>query len=303
MGTSSSTAYENRYSNVIHFPTPNVKERHSRALYINIPISHEHIEKLLGFNCIPDKYNDICWISIVVDDLDRLEIYGPLSGHFYYSGLCGWMCKTNLLVKRSVPDFNGSSWNVSGYQILTLDFESGIGGLIKSLGAKATQKIPTYLSRFITTVGKSGQSSNSILNDKDSYRCNMDDLERLNLISVKGKFDKNVSKEMRKFMSFVVNRPHKFLKQVGNDVVLYHEPLHNNWHVSTAYSPEIGTGAEFNHEDCLLIDIEELSLPILNRFKNDGINYDLIQHIDFNKCICFIQPQYILIDHQNVILK
>ena len=155
MGTSNSTSYENGNGNANHFPTPNVKEKHSRALYINIPISHEYIEKLLGSNCIPDKYNDMCWISIVIDDLDMLEIYGPISGHYYNSGLYGWMCKTNLLVNRMVPDFNGSTWSVSGYQILTLDFESGIGGSIKAMGAKATQKIPTYLTKFITTVGKS----------------------------------------------------------------------------------------------------------------------------------------------------
>ena len=155
-------------------PTPNVKEHHGRALYINVPIPLEEALKLCLPPVVPDTFHGSAWLSIVVDDLDSLQ--ARMMGGWMPTGMSGWMTKVNLLV--ACPESKAQEWTsdaasqeagatateakttddagptdedegenknentpmIHAYQILSLHFEDNWGGVVKVQGARATQK-------------------------------------------------------------------------------------------------------------------------------------------------------------------
>ena len=155
-------------------PTPNVKEHHGRALYINVPIPLEEALKLCLPPVVPDTFHGSAWLSIVVDDLDSLQ--ARMMGGWMPTGMSGWMTKVNLLV--ACPESKAQEWTsdaasqeagatateakttddagptdedegenknentpmIHAYQILSLHFEGNWGGVVKVQGARATQK-------------------------------------------------------------------------------------------------------------------------------------------------------------------
>ena len=61
MGTSSSS------------PAPQVRERHVRALYINVPVDPSVLQRWVHSPVELDLHAGRAWVSIVVDDLFKLE--------------------------------------------------------------------------------------------------------------------------------------------------------------------------------------------------------------------------------------
>lgn len=288
-------------------PTPNVRERHSKALYVNVPVSMEQVKENLPLlpPCEADTFNGKCWISIVIDDLDSLESWTGVG--FMPTGMQGWMCKVNLLVKHAslIP-----GETVHAYQILTLDFENNWGGVLKVLGAKATQGIPTFSSSFASTFGKSGStfdapiihgaeysvimqslSSSSSSSGRGSSISNSNNTEDESfpapLVSIRGRLCcEEIPEEVQSFMKFVVDRPHKLLAYKGSQL---------------AYSKESGVGSHCTSQGCVTVvpndgDKEAIVLHVLNR-----VNIDT-NSIDRSAVICFIQPYYTIVDHKNSFL-
>ena len=277
-------------SNSSFKPEINVRERHIHAVYINIPLSKFQLESFTLSPCECDVFDDSSWISIVIDDLDTLEAH--FAGRFIDVSniMRGWMCKLNLLVKCPVPTQNSTNnqlENVSGYQIVALDFEEGTGGSIKRFGALQTQIIPTELSSFHMSSGISGSAINYSLQTGETYSAEIiNPNTNAHLVKLVGKLNSNLSPEQLNFTKFVINRPHKLLYQnFGTD------------QGKLAYSPEIGDGANFEWNNCVWIDPEHLELPILNRL-SERFN----ETLDISKIRCFIQPSYTLVDHHNTIL-
>jgi hypothetical protein len=272
-------------------PAPNVRERHSRALYINLPLNKSFVECFTLSPCECDEYNGSCWLSIVIDDLDTLEAYFGGSFVDVSSSMRGWMCKLNLLVKSLVPtpDSNASQV-VSGYQILSLDFEKGWGGEMKKLGAIYTQAVPTLTSEFIVSSGKSGSTFSSDLSHGTPYSAAMiNPKDSSPLVNICGKLNAVLSSEQLEFANFVVNRPHKFLHQHSGTKK-----------AGMAYSPELGDGSEFDAHGCVWLDVEQISLPILMRL-DERISETI--HQQLSEARCFIQPSYTLVDHHNTSLS
>ena len=78
-----------------------VRERHVRALYVNIPVPQEWLRARLIPPAVPDVYDGKAWISVVVDDLFWLQ--APMGGGFMtVPGMNGWMMKVNALVRCPV---------------------------------------------------------------------------------------------------------------------------------------------------------------------------------------------------------
>jgi hypothetical protein len=274
-------------------PSPNVRERHSRALYINIPIDKSFVECFTLLPCECDTYHNSAWLSIIIDDLDTLESH--IGGGIFLNvsnQMRGWMCKVNLLVKGPVPIPNTSFDTqevVSGYQILFLDFEEGWGGDIKRLGAIYTQAVPTTTSQFLVSSGPSGASIEYDLNHEEKYSAEMiNPKDSSPLVVISGKLNSNLSPEQLEFAKFVINRPHKFLHQN------YGTPK-----AALAYSPEIGEGAQFESHNCVWLEAEHINLPILSRL-DERISEMVRQNLAEVKC--FIQPSYTLVDHHNTAL-
>jgi hypothetical protein len=136
---------------------PNVRERHTRALFINIPISKDIATSLVIDPIQPDFFRESYWLSIVIDDLDRLEAALGM-GVFVSTFMNGWLMKVNLLVRgpglvhdnnQETTDQSNTQYQVRtdagtqvpAYQILTIDFQKndggcGLGRFVKELGAK-----------------------------------------------------------------------------------------------------------------------------------------------------------------------
>ena len=260
-------------------PSPNVRERHSKAIYINVPVRRADIAHLILPPCEPDEFDGSCWLSVVVDDLDTLESW--VLGRFVPTGLKGWMCKLNLLVKCPILDTAGHSKMVKGYQILTLDFENVWGSRLKVWGARSTQGIPSESAQFDCSFGPSGQSFDAPMADGSDVRVDMVD-GKCHLISLIGKIKSNMTDASKLFASFVVDRPHKFLAFERTTLV---------------YSPESGHGSEVPVDGIAMISVENAALLILNRI---GI---VDEAFDSEKIVAFVQPYYIIVDHKNTSIK
>jgi hypothetical protein len=86
-----------------------VRERHVRALYVNVPVPVAWLQAQLVSPAVPDVFDDKAWVSIVVDDLFKIE--APMGrGFLTMGGMNGWMMKCNALVKSPVAP--GVSWRI-----------------------------------------------------------------------------------------------------------------------------------------------------------------------------------------------
>lgn len=243
--------------------------------------------------CVVDKFDDKCWITVLIDDLDSLEAHCA-GGVFLPTAMSGWMMKVNILVKCRVPTWDPDCMTVdnadvvSGYQILSVDFEQGLGGCVKSLGARLTQRVPSTTVKFEMSSGVSGRAINSELKDGMEYFAKVLDENGGKLLELEGTLiaDETKTTSSQPFFDFIINRPNKFLYQ-RNDNRL-------------AYSPEIGEGADFPSSGCALVDVSRLAAPMLDSLL--GSNDDENKKIRLDEAICFVQPYYILVDHHNTII-
>ena len=209
---------------------PQVRELHLHALYINIPIPPQTLldAGIVVSPITPCLFNNTAWISIVIDDLSKLET--PMgSGFMTVPGMNGWMMKINVLVdcpsppppslqtKEKKADKETQTTTMHGYQIITLDFEQTIGlsSRIKKKGAETTQKIDTYQSHFQIDVTHKKYNPASIV-EGTLYEAHVVSKDSSPLVSVtNAKMIPMVNQEELNFVHFVVNRPHKFLLQKG----------------------------------------------------------------------------------------
>lgn len=269
------------------------------------------LEKLMISPCVVDKFDDKCWISVLIDDLDSLEAYCG-GGMFLPTAMSGWMMKVNVLVKCPVPNWDASEGSdnisrannvslVSGYQILSVDFEQGLGGGVKSLGARLTQRVPSTTLKFEMSSGVSGRAIKSELKDGLEYSAKVfNNKSGENLIDLEGTLITDAAKTLssQPFIDFIINRPNKFLLQRNND---------DN---RLAYSPEIGDGADFPSTGCALVDVHRLAAPVADMLLGLGLSDDngngngnKTMKLRLDEAICFVQPYYILVDHHNTIIS
>ena len=283
--------------------SPNVKERHSRAFYINIPIAMEHKESLMKLTmepCILDTHGGKYWLSILVDDLDILQSY--ILGGFVSTGMLGWMCKFNLLVRCPVTLPNNQpdhKEEVSGYQIMTLDFENNYSGYVKVLGSRATQCVPTFHTQFNVLIGdKEITSGYSIDTSLESGTIISAKMSSTSTLSIKGTYDNSVKDTvLLDLYKFITNRPHKFLVQYGDD-------SDKSVNKTLMYSPEIGEGAEYPFENCVPVVVQPENLDIKQVLvRIADIIPDIHTIVDPSQIVCFVQPSYTLVDHHNTKLS
>ena len=263
---------------------PNVRERHSRALYVNVPIAKDAAAKLLApssrVRVDARSGSGRAWLSFVIDDLDSLEAW--TGAGFLPTPLSGWMMKSNLLVEAN-PD--GKEW-LPAYQILNLDFENSLGGRIKVAGARSTQRIPSNLATFRMSDGASGKSHLLNLNEGAVYEAEVlasSGIEGGRLLAhIAGRLAP-LSAEEQVFASFVASRPHKILSQdMGKAAV---------------YAPEVGEGASFTAEGMVKVEPAVLELEgLLGRGSLHDIQPD---SLDFSNAVVLLQPEYTLLDHTN----
>jgi len=277
-------------------PGPQVRERHVRALYINIPVRPDVLRSMLLPPAEPDIFNDSAWISVVVDDLFKFE--APVGPAFMaVPFMNSWMMKVNALIKCAP---HPEAEVLHGYQILSLDFEQtrGLSGWIKKQGARATQKIPSRLARFAVSSGASGSTATSAMDDGTCYSSVVTSTaaesdgagQDCALVQVQGKLAPlNVAAgevTSADFVDFVVNRPHKFLAQrsgTSEDSQL----AFASWR----------EGYDCSSTGCMRVVLEEISLPVLSRLGEEvgrEMDADLA-----NRAVCFLQPEYSLVDCKN----
>ena len=191
-----------------------VRERHLRALYINIPIEPAAMQALLLPPAAPHVHAAKAWLSIVLDDLFKLE--SPLGPCCFMPvpGMNGWMMKVNALVE--CPPSTGAE-ALRGYQILTLDFEQTRGptSWVKVKGAQATQMVPTQRARFSTSAGLTGCTESSPMTAGTACSAEVASAEGEALVKLSGRLAP-LDDESRALCEFVVGHPHKFLAQQGS---------------------------------------------------------------------------------------
>jgi hypothetical protein len=153
-----------------------------------------------------DIYNGSAWLSIVIDNLDKLEYHTPLG--YINTFTKGWMTKVNLLVANKKT-------KEKGYMITSIDFENNISGYIRSKGAVLTQKIPSTVCNYNVT--KTDRLSVVYDCDEDQTSLSFQDAEMNDDIDVD-------------FTKFVANRFTKFLYQTQKTV---------------QQASELGEGADF----------------------------------------------------------
>eukprot|EP00040_Diaphanoeca_grandis_P001509 m.18711 g.18711 ORF g.18711 m.18711 type:complete len:299 (-) comp12170_c0_seq1:133-1029(-) len=296
MGASSSSR-----SPTAKAPAPNVKERHLRALYINIPIPVTTLAKLLTAPAVPDVHNGSAWISICVDDLYYLKL-PVLGGWMSVPGMNGWMIKVNALVKCPVAP---GEEPISGYQILTLDFERTWGptAKLKRNGAMDTQKIPTTLADFDMSSGKSGNTPASSMDVDTPYSASVtctteDSATAMELISITGRLSPLVDSELdtasiygplADLCAFVVGRTTKYLAQQKFDASLDRVLAYATWQQPSSCE---STG-------CVRVITDSIALPILDRVAH---NLGLTSANLTKQAICFLQPEYNIIDVENTVV-
>lgn len=251
-------------AHVFASPQPNVRERHTGALYISVPVSEADVAALLTPPLVPDTYGGHAWASLLVDDLDKLEYYVPRVG-FVNTHTSGWMDKLNLFVRDPAT-------GQRGYLITTIDFESGFTGFIRSKGAIATQKIPSSTGAYAVTQNATSVTASVRLDDAPKTHLQLS----ATLLPLETRDDN--------FVNFVTNRTTKYLQQFGGTVQC---------------SLELGPGAQFsNNGTRVLAEDAQVSWSFLDRLKLRTIG-------GWSPCqarTCFLQPQYILVDHHNTVL-
>jgi hypothetical protein len=273
---------------------------------------------LLHPPAVPSLYNGSAWVSIVVDDLFKLE--APVPGGFLkVPGMNGWMMKLNALVTCPAREPNQPA--LEGYQIITLDFEAtrGPSGWIKQQGALSTQKVPSCLSLFEVSSGPSGATTESSMAPGTSYSAAVKsvgreavdgvDSEAQGLLLLRGTLAALESEDEQSFCDFVVNRPHKFLLQ--------QQPQRGK---SLEAQSQEGQSrqqqlvfASWRSSDCSSTGCmrvvpgpraikggvsKDLLLPILRR----RLSAELIAHMHLDEAFCFLQPEYSMIDCKNTLV-
>jgi len=239
----------------------NVRERHDTAIYINIPVNASSIT--LPPPLVFDIYKNSAWMSILIDNLDKLEYYTPFG--FIDTHTTGWLTKINLLV-------SDSNNNVPGYLMTSIDFQDNVSGYIRSAGAIVDQQVPSHVCSYNNNI-----QPTSLVVD---YQCSpefgfvkgtavIDPLPTQNPL-----YDES-------FIAFVANRTTKYLHQFNGDVM-------------QAY--EIGPGAFFSLDG--VQTFSSASFASSSPLTRLGINIDPSYQI-CSSSLCFIQPYYILVDHKN----
>lgn len=161
---------------------------------------------------VPHVHDGKAWLSIVLDDLFKLESpFGPCC-FLPVPGMNGWMMKVNALV--ACPPRPGAEL-LCGYQILTLDFEQtrGPSSWVKTMGARATQMVPTQRARFSMSAGATGctESSSMATGTACSAEVTSADGREL-LVKLNGRLVP-LDDKSRALCEFVVGHPTKFLAQ------------------------------------------------------------------------------------------
>ncbi|GMH62016.1 hypothetical protein TL16_g03391 [Triparma laevis f. inornata] len=217
------------------------------------------------------------FLVVVIDDLYSIKSYVGLGySAFLPVPLTGWMTKLNLLMDCPTP----TTASAAGYQILSLDFESGARGSVKRLGALATQKIPSYCSSFTMSRGKAGTTLKKTLDDGDKFTATF---RRHNsvMVDVKGTLA-SPSESEASFVKWVVERPHKFLLQKNGDL---------------AWSPW-GDGWKSDFSGCKKLVLEDGSS--LEKLVESYVKCDeVFRACDFGNLFCFVQPSYEMVDCVN----
>lgn len=260
-------------------PSPQVRERHENAIYINIPISPSEIAPLLQPPAQPDIYNGSAWLSIVIDALYSIE--SPFCGSWIKPpGMQKkYMMKVNVLVKAPLPTGGPP---VSGYQIVYLSFEQSFGGRIMRLGSLATQKVQTTLMKPVISLGEMGTNRKHRdykMGEGDQYSAKLvgNNIQNI-LVDIKGVVTEPLIKDSE-FYKFVVERGVKYLAQGA-----------------TLVGSAWAEGYESSAENVLGLKINSLNLPILKKILNDcNISDGYIQE----KAIVFYQKFYAMIDCVN----
>lgn len=201
-------------------------------------------------------------------------------------GMNGWMMKLNALVRCPLGPQDKP---VPGYQILTLDFESGLGGWFKKLGAKATQRVPSALSKFEVSCGRIGRTAASRMDSEEPYFAAVS-LRATDecLVDVGGRLAWIRQQEDQELCRFVMERPHKFLAQG--------QPLDR---VAYASWRDFDCSAK----GCMQVVVSQLKLPILDRLAATLDGAELISKDRlFKDAVCFLQPEYTMTDCKNTLV-
>ena len=288
-------------------PAAQVRERHVRAMYINVPVDPSKLQAILLPPAVPHLYKGNAWVSVVLDDLFLLET--PIaSGFMTVPGMNGWMMKINALVQCTTTE---GGEPLCGYQILSLDFEATAGpsSWVKKQGALSTQMIPTSLAHFTMSAGESGSTDTHVMKVGTTYTAEVCSTaaesssgERRPLISAAGELAE-LSEEGQRFAEFVVGRPHKFLAQQISRGALEVVPAGGT---DSADAPirqlafaSWREGYDCTASGCMALTLDTLSLPVLNeRLGALGLGTDDQK----SRAVCFLQPEYSMVDVKNTIL-
>lgn len=209
----------------------------------------------------------------------------------------GYQCKVNLLVKRK-----GMGDSTKGYQIRTIDFCSSQPA--KIWGCKLSQQVPTFGSEFLAhgfdSLSESSRKVSVRVKTISSIFFSGDggtDCTVSGLVS-----DKEPTQEERALMEFIATRPYKYLKQNnGNMTVgLAHDNhlKHHNYGIPRSHSKIDGCRLFLLDDDTGIRQLLSNRLPgvviaPLNK-------YDGSSPIDSKCMFCFYQPEYNILDHNNI---
>jgi len=169
-----------------------IRELHTDVLYLNVPIPESSLAQRIGHPLVPDVFNGSAWVSVVID-YATFELNIPMLG-FVKVPMEGYQHKVNFLVKDTTN-------NVSGYLIARIEFEKGIFGFAKSIGAILTQGVPSTVNRY--NVLKEKNESGSVYSWQGSIGDNNKHI-RINTTV------ESLEKEHTSFYQFVTDRPFKY---------------------------------------------------------------------------------------------
>jgi len=284
-------------------PAAQVRERHLRALYINVPVPVAELQALLTPPARPQVHAGSGWISIVVDDLFQLE--NPVPGGFVtVPGMNGWMMKLNALVEAPLEPGGAP---VAGYQILTLDFEqtSGPSSWAKVVGARLTQRVPSFRADFAVSSGATGETEASPMAAGTPYSCAVTaeggecegGSEELVVVRGAELAELGDAAGAVELAAFVCAHSTKFLAQgegesalpavEGKPKALFCASWREGWSCSAEGAMLVsiaGAGGEGEGEG-------EVALPVLARL---GLDPALAAG-----AVCFLQPEYSMVDVKN----
>lgn len=178
--------------------TFHIRESDDNIFWVNVPVDKEDIQQFLTPDLLPSIYNDKAWISIMLFNIYSIKT--NVSGFWVEVPMTtGLTNKISVLVETKKGE--------KGYLILSMDFDSGIIGTIKSIGCGKTE------------IGVICETCKSLNNDHSntqwitkhgymmtaSYKVNESEYENL------------------EFAKFVSNRPFKFEKDSNSKTYFYQQ--------------------------------------------------------------------------------